>query len=452
MWLIDHQMNVKVGEEFGMYFARIPLKSSPHIVHDNALWIDWQTVLPPERCSYLMGNPPFVGKKEQSTKQKSDMDIVMSGIKGAGVLDFVCAWYVLATRYIKAASVGRDGRHEGIVATRCAFVSTNSITQGEQVGVLWSWLLAHEVKIQFAHRTFKWSNEARGKAAVHCVIIGFGEFDVDPKTIFQYDTVGGEPHAALAHNINPYLVDAVNVLLPKRAAPISDVAEIRYGSMANDDGALILDSDERAELLNVEPNAGKFVRPFIGGFEFLNSEKRWCLWLVNATPSELRQMPLVMNRVNKVRSFREGSGREETKRLSATPALFGEIRQPDSEYLFIPKVSSESRPIMPIGFIGHETIASGSALIVPFAQFFDFAVLQSAMHMAWMRAVAGRMKSDYQYSSQIVYNNFPWPENPTETQKQKIEEAGHAVLDARATFPDSSLADLYDRSPCRWYS
>jgi hypothetical protein len=445
MWLIDHQMNVKVGTEFGMYFARIPLKSSPHIVHGNALRIDWQNVLPPERCSYVMGNPPFVGKKEQSAAQKADMDIVTHGIKGAGVLDFVCAWYVLATKYIKSPSpFTGEGWGEVVAATRCAFVSTNSITQGEQVGVLWSWLLAQGIKIQFAHRTFRWSNEARGKAAVHCVIIGFGLGDVEEKTIFVYEDIRGQPHPVAATCINPYLVDAINIVLEKRGSPICKAPAICYGSMANDDGNLILNDVERQELIALEPASANFIKKYVGGFEFINDEDRWCLWLRDAKPAELKTMPRVLDRVAAVKKFRTSSSREETRRLGTTPALFGEVRQPDSAYLLLPKVSSESRPIMPIGFINQDVIANGSALIVAGAEKFHFGVLSSTMHMAWMRATAGRMKSDYQYSSQIVYNNFPWPDSPTATQKQNIETAAQAVLDARATFPDSSLADLYD--------
>jgi hypothetical protein len=435
MWLIDHQMNVMVGEEFGSYFARIPLRSSPHILNGNALTTDWATVLDPDKCSYIMGNPPFVGKKEQGPSQKAAMELVMRDLKGAGVLDFVCAWYVLAAKYCREASRAD---------LRCAFVSTNSITQGEQVAVLWGWLLAQDVKIHFAHRTFQWSSEARGKAAVHCVIIGFGLANPDKKTIFDYEDPRGEPQALLASNINPYLVDAPDVLVLKRSAPISGGATINYGSMANDDGHLTLSPDELTDLIRSEPAAKRFIREFIGGFEFINSEKRYCLWLQDASPSELKSMRAVMARVQAVKSFRQSSGRAETRALAATPSLFGEIRQPETEYLLLPKVSSEGRPIMPIGFVSKKVIASGSALVVPSADMFSFGVLQSTMHMAWMRAVCGRLESRYQYSAQIVYNNFPWPGNPSAAARSKVEEAAQGVLDARAAFPQSTLADLYD--------
>jgi N-6 DNA Methylase len=445
MWLIDHQMNVKVGTEFGMYFARIPLKSSPHIVHGNALRIDWQSVLPPERCSYVMGNPPFVGKKEQSAAQKADMDIVTYGIKGAGVLDFVCAWYVLATKYLKAPSrfMG-EGWGENVAVTRCAFVSTNSITQGEQVGVLWSWLLAQGIKIQFAHRTFQWSNEARGNAAVHCVVIGFGLHDLPEKTIFFYDDVRDKPHAVSATFINAYLQDAPEALVAKRMKPICAVPEMDFGSKAADFGFLTLSEIDREELVRKEPKAERWIRPMLGADEFLNGIKRFCLWLKDATPNELRALPLVMERVTKVRNARAVSVDENTRNWAAKASLFQADRQPTVEFLLIPKVSSERRPFIPIGFVDPSNIVNPSVLVVPNASHYHFGVLQSTMHMAWMRQTAGRMKSDYQYSNTVVYNNFPWPDSPTATQKQNIETAAQAVLDARAAFPDSSLADLYD--------
>ena len=433
MWLVDHQMNVRVSDEFGLYFARIPLKTSPHIVHDNALRVDWNEVLPAEICCYVLGNPPFVGKKEQSATQKADVEPLFGLLKGGGILDYVAAWYVKAAGYSKAN-----------ISIRCAFVSTNSITQGEQVGVLWGWLLAQSAHIHFAHRTFRWSNEASGKAAVHCVIVGFGLGDIQNKVIYDYDDIAGEPLAVNAKFVNHYLIDAPNVILGKRTVPICRVPEINYGSMANDNGHLILSREEYQAFIAFAPQASHLLRRYVGGHEFLNNEERWCFWLKDISPGELRRFPQLMERIDAVKRFRLASNRKETRALAVMPSLFGEIRQPCTDYLLIPKVSSESRPLMPIGFIQSRTIANGSALIIPDARKYEFGVLSSTMHMAWMRTTAGRMKSDYQYSAGIVYNNFPWPESPTDAQKQAIEAAAQGVLDARATHPGSSLADLYD--------
>ena len=447
MWLIDHQMNVKVGDEFGMYFARIPLTSSPHVVHGNALYIDWTSVLPPEQCSFVMGNPPFVGAKFMSDEQRLDVARVFGGMDNAGLLDFVCAWYVLATKYLKAPSPGqREGWDGGrtVEKTRCAFVSTNSITQGEQVGVLWGWLLAQGIKIHFAHRTFAWSNEARGKAAVHCVIIGFGLSDVPNKTIFEYDDIRGDPHALIVNNINPYLVDAPSVVLPRRSSPICSVPEIGIGNKPIDDGNYLFTGDEKDAFIKREPHAKKYFRRWLGAVEFINNIERWCLWLGNCTPGELRPMPEVMKRVQAVKTFRLASISAPTRKLAETPTRFHVENMPTTPYLVIPEVSSEKRQFVPIGYMQPETLSSNLVKIAVGAELFHFGVLTSTMHNAWIRFTCGRMKSDYRYSKDIVYNNFPWPENPTETQKQKVEGAAQTVLDVRAEFPESSLADLYD--------
>ena len=432
LWLVDHQMNVRVSEEFGLYFARIPLKTTPHIVNGNALRLDWAEVLPPERCSYVLGNPPFVGKQYQNAEQKVDLEMVTVGMKGAGVLDFVAAWYVKAASYIRGTQI------------RCAFVSTNSISQGEQVGVLWGWLLAQGIHIHFAHRTFQWSNEARGMAAVHCVIVGFAAFDTERKTIYEYDDVRSEPHALLAVNINPYLVAAPDIALESRRTPICNVPQIVFGSMPNDGGHLLMPDDEMKALLHVEPESKHWIRPFMGAEEFINSTARWCLWLADCPPQVLRAMPEIAKRVADVKAHRLASTRPTTRALAATPSLFGENRQPNSAYLLIPSVSSERREFIPIGFLSPNTIASNLVLLVPEAKLFHFGVLCSTMHNAWVRSVAGRLKSDCRYSNQIVYNNFPWPQAPAAVQYQRIEAAAQGVLDARAEFPDASLADLYD--------
>ncbi len=478
MWLIDHQMNVKVGEEFGMYFTRIPLKSSPHVVNDNALTVDWASVLPPERCSFVMGNPPFVGAKFMNDEQRQDVARVFTGMDNAGLLDFVCAWYVKAARYLRPSQMNpfsprekvADRPDEGKSAsqTRCAFVSTNSITQGEQVGVLWGWLLAQGIKIHFAHRTFAWSNEARGKAAVHCVIIGFGLGDVPNKTIFEYDDIRGKPHAVAANNINPYLVDAPDVVLPRRSSPICAVPEIGIGNKPIDDGNYLFTRDEKDAFVKREPQAKKYFRRWLGAAEFINNIERWCLWLGDCTPAELRAMPEAMNRVQAVKTSRLASKSPSTRKLAETPTRFHVEFMPDKPFMVIPEVSSERRPFIPFGFLEPSVLASNKLRIAADAQLFDFGVLSSTMHMAWTRYTCGRLKSDYQYSIYIVYNNFPWPDSPTATQKQKIESAAQAVLDARAEFMlpspspqpspggrgskgesasakgSSSLADLYD--------
>jgi len=399
-------------------------------------------VLPAERASYVMGNPPFVGAKFMDDAQRADTRTVFDGIANAGLLDFVAAWYVKAARYIQGQT------------TRCAFVSTNSITQGEQVGALWGWLLAQGVKIHFAHRTFSWSNEARGKAAVHCVIVGFGLGDVAAKTIYEYEDIRGEPHAVAAANINPYLVDAPDVVLPKRGKPISDTPEIKFGNQPIDGGHLILTDEERIDLLRSEPDTAPYVRLFLGADEFINGATRYCLWLKEAPPTLLRNSPFIRQRLEAVRNFRLESKRDATRELATTPAQFAFVSHPSTPYLLFPSVSSERRDYIPIGFMPAEVIASNLCLIVPHATSYHFGVLTSAMHMAWVRSVCGRLKSDYRYSAGIVYNNFPWPlcsscnaggtVAPSDKLRQSIETAAQAVLDARAAFPDATLADLYD--------
>lgn len=440
LWLMDHQMNLLVSEAFGNYFARLPLKKSPAIVHDNALRLDWNTVAPREQLSYVLGNPPFVGKQLQSVAQKADMARVFAGVRGAGVLDFVSAWYVVAANYIHGSSI------------RCAFVSTNSITQGEQVGVLWGELYRFGLHIQFAHRTFTWRSEARGTAAVHCVIIGFGCEANKPARLFDYEHPKADPHELRAENINAYLVDAPNVTLPNRRSPVCAVSPIVFGNMPNDGGNLLLPDSEKQRLLMHEPLAAKWIRPFLGAEEFINGLKRWCLWLEGIAPSELRALPEVGRRVAAVKAQREASDRETTRELAAFPTLFGEVRQPRGTYVLVPRHSSESRAFIPLGFVGPEVICGDSNLLLPDASVYEFGVLQSTMHMAWVRNVCGRIKSDYRYSAGIVYNNFPWPELSSAStadgagnkHRAAIEAAAQAVLDARAQFPSATLADLYN--------
>ena len=440
LWLVDHQMNLRVSEEFGLYFARIPLKTSPHITHGNALRLDWNAVLPAERCSYVLGNPPFLGKKEQATDQKADFDSVMGQIKSAGVLDFVTAWYVKAARYAKVQP-----------KISCAFVSTNSIVQGEQVGVLWSWMLAQGIHINFAHRTFSWSNEARGKAAVHCVIIGFGLQDQPNKLIYEYNDIKGKAHAVSAGRINPYLVDYADVLLQRRSHPICSTPRLIEGITPLDNGILTFTENEKVEFLKREPAAEKWMRPWLTGNDFINNNSNYCLWLSEATPAELKAMPHVMDLVNKVRVFRENN--KSSQGFANKPWLFRETTIP-ARYILIPKTSSERRRFFPMGFVDN-VVVTNSALYMDGGGIFEFGILSSTMHNAWIRTTCGRLKSDIRYSAGIVYNNFPWPDIPATLAPNKpltpvhkaqaaIEVAAQTVLDVRAQFADSSLADLYD--------
>ncbi|MGD9730751.1 MAG: DNA methyltransferase [Desulfamplus sp.] len=435
LWLMDHQMNLLVSEEFGLYFARIPLSSSSTIICGNALQIDWNDIIAAERLSYIMGNPPFVGYAYQNEQQKEDLKNVCSALHGAGVLDFVAAWYIKSAKMIQNTSI------------KCAFVSTNSITQGEQVGVLWSWMLSQGIKIFFAHRTFQWNSEAHGKAAVHCVIVGFSAEDISPKWLFEYEDIKGEAHQLQVKYINPYLIEASNILIEKHRKPIciNDAPKMMKGNAAIDDGNFLFSNEEEVkEFISQYPDSSHLVKVFMGSDELINSFKRYCLWLKNASPEEIRKNPLIKQRIENIKKFRAKSKKEATRKWADKPTKFMEDRQPDNDYLMIPVVSSESRKYVPIGFLSKEIIANYSSFTLPNATLYHFGVLTSLMHNAWMRTVCGRLKSDYRYSAGIVYNNFPWPQNPIEKQKKAIEDAAQGVLDARSQFPDSSLADLYD--------
>jgi hypothetical protein len=433
MWLIDHQMNIKVSNEFGQYFVRLPLKKSAKIVHSNSLRIDWETVVKKDQLNFILGNPPFVGKAYQDSQQKIDMQRIFAEVKGAGVLDYVTAWYIRAAQFIQNTNI------------RCAFVSTSSISQGEQVSILWQELFNnYKIKIHFAHRTFNWSNEAKGNAAVHCVIIGFGLKDNENKRIFDYLDIKGEPAEKKVKNINPYLVESGDLVILSRRKPILNAPEINFGSMPNDGGNLILTEMEKDELLKNEPESEKWIRPYTGAKEFLNGYRRYCLWLVNIQPHELKQLKEISKRVEAVKKSRSESKREATQKLANFPTLFGENRQPDTYYLAIPEFSSQRRKYIPIGFLPLDVIASNKIQLIPDATLYLFGLLTSEMHMTWMRYVCGRLKSDYCYSNAIVYNNYPFPENITDKQKQKVETCAQKVLDTRAKYPDSSLADLYD--------
>ncbi len=477
MWLIDHQMNMLISNEFGEYFVRLPLKKSAKIVHGNALQINWATLSSnaldisatnvniianePQThyetvniytknvntgvtatsdsfsgkavYDYIIGNPPFIGKSLQNESQKADMEKVFAGVKGAGVLDYVAAWYLKAAQQIQNTK------------TKVAFVSTNSVAQGEQTGILWNLLFSHySTKIHFAHRTFSWSNEAKGNAAVHVVIIGFASYDTTNKTIYEYEDIKGEPHAVKVRNINPYLVEGKDLVVLKRRRPISNVSEISFGSMPNDGGHFLFTDEEKNEFIKRESNAQKFIKPLISAHEFLNGEKRWCLWLKNIAPNELRELKEVNQKVEFVKNVRTESNREATKKLAEFPTLFGEDRQPKSDYILVPLHSSENRKYIPLGFFSNDNIANNSCSTIDNATLFHFGVLTSIMHMAWVKTTCGRIKSDFRYSNEIVYNNYPWPESPSDKQVKAIETAAQKVLDARTQFPNSSLADLYD--------
>lgn len=434
LWLTDHLMNLAVSAEFGQYFARLPLQKSPVIIQGNALHMNWRDIVLPELLTYLVGNPPFAGARVMSLGQKADIDRVFGALNGTSSLDYVSCWYWKAVDFIKD-----NPRIE------VALVSTNSITQGEQPGILWAALLARGVRINFAHRTFEWDSEARGKAAVHCVIVGFALFDRPDKVIFDYEFPKAEAQVISAKNINPYLVDGPEVTLPKRSRPISNEPAMTFGSMANDGGHLLLSDAEKDELLANEPNAVPYIRRFIQVDELLYGANRWCLWLADVLPQTLKEMALVLVRVKLVSAYRRESKRPATKKLADTPSLFGEIRQPSGPYLVIPRHTGESRRYIPMAYETPAVICGDANLMLRDATLYHFGILTSLMHMAWTRAVCGRIKSDYRYSIGIVYNNFPWPQ-PNPRQRQVIEAASKAVLDARACFPATCLADLYDVS------
>lgn len=433
MWLMDHQMNMRLAEAFGMYYARIPLRKSAKIIHGNALRLDWKAIVPSEQVSYILGNPPFIGKQHRSVEQNQDMDIIFNGVQGAGVLDYVCAWYMKAAAYMQQTKI------------KAAFVSTNSIAQGEQVGILWQTLFQqYHIKILFSHRPFAWTSEARGKAHVYVVIIGFAAFDEEKKAIYEYEKPTAAPHLVFVENINPYLVDSGDFVIVKRTRPLCKVPEIRFGNMPNDGGHLLMTDEEKNALVSTEPSSAQFIRPLVSAKEYLNNEKRWCVWLVDARPEEIRAHPEILDRVEKVRHYRLQSTRKQTTELAKTPALFGEIRQPESNYMLIPLVSSENRQYIPFGYFDERTIVNNSCACVPDANLYHFGVLCSHMHMVWMRYVCGRLKGDYRYSNEIVYNNFPWPESPTTAQMEKVEACAEAVLTVRKEYPAASLADMYN--------
>ncbi len=455
MWLIDHQMNQRLSEEFGVYFLRLPLQKAANILNANALRADWASLIKPriietyfydmgkkevagkveqvrDNYAYILGNPPFVGSRMMKDDQKRDLITVFDNIKNIGDLDYVSAWYIKSAKYIEGTTI------------KVAFVSTNSIVQGLQTSILWTPMLSkYKVKIHFAHRKFKWSNEAKGNAAVYCVIISFASYDTSSKMIFEYENIKGEPLRISVKNINPYLLDARDVLIGRQQNAICAVPEMHFGNMPADGGELLFTTEEKNKFIEKEPNALKYFRRFVGSQEYINKIERWCLWLEDIEPSELKKLKFVLERVQKVKQIREKSSRPN---LASIPHLFAQITQPKGvDYIIIPSVSSERRKYIPMGFEKSNVVASNLCLIVPNATFVHFGVLTSAMHMCWVKHVCGRLKSDFRYSKDIVYNNYPWPLNPTEKQTKLIEDCAQRVLGVRAEFPNSSLSDLYDQ-------
>ncbi len=486
LWLMDHQMNMIFSKEFGNYFIRLPLKKSAKIVNDNALRVDWNSLIfgtyydlsadnvnisivaepTPHyenvsikakyvnfidtnnlekeqqkyqtKFDYILGNPPFVGHHYQSVEQKKDMDIVFEGKKGFKVLYFFTAWYLKAFKYLNT--------NDSHFHTKVAFVSTNSIVQGEQIGLLWNDLITnYKISIHFAHRTFKWGNEAKGNAAVHVVIIGFSNFANSEKYLFEYEDIKGEPHKLKAKNISPYLVDTSNVIITNRSEPICSVPKMIWGNKPTDGGCLLFSNEtEKNEFLKKEPGAYQWIKPFVSGRDFLNNHLRYCLWLKDITPDKLSKLPEVLKRIECVRQTRLKSKAEITRLKATTPTLFAQISQPSSNYLAIPEVSSENRVYIPIAYLSKDVIASNKIQMLPNADFYVFGVMTSIMHVIWTKYVCGRLESRISYSNTIVYNNFPWPKDPSEKNKKRVEEKAQKVLDVRKEFVNSSLADLYN--------
>ncbi|MBQ9243076.1 MAG: class I SAM-dependent DNA methyltransferase [Proteobacteria bacterium] len=466
MWLVEHLMNREVGEWFGMAYADLPLKRSAHIIQGNALRLDWQELLKDDvkyaenlRFDYIIGNPPYIGARYMSAEQKDDLNKVFGNQKNAGNLDYVTCWVKRASDYMTYA-----------LHTRTAFVMTNSVTQGETPANLWQPLFDQGLHIDYAWRTFKWWNEGRGKAAVHCVIVGFSKSkDVPDKYILNEHSVitrGKETKQTVRQScrqINAYLVDAPCVSVMSRPKPLCDIPEIGIGNKPIDDGNYLFLDSEKEEFVRIEPASEKYFKRWYGSVEFINNRPRWCLWLGDCEPGDLRKMPECLKRVQAVRAFRLDSKSEGTRKLAEKPTRFHVENMPKDDYLLIPRVSSEKRNYIPIGYIKTGNLCSDSVHITTDATLYHFGILTSSVHMAWVRAVCGRLKSDYRYSKDIVYNNFPWPDlngaNGIDCAKRKAKESdedykkrmeakislcAEEILCARDNHPDSSLADLYD--------
>ncbi|MEZ7537202.1 methylase [Streptococcus salivarius] len=429
LWIAESQM---LEETKDIVFANIdflPLKSYTNIVEGNALEVDWNTVVPKDKLNYIIGNPPFLGARNMGDNQKKSVQAIFSTLSKNDVqmMDYVTCWFKKAAEFIFETSI------------QVALVSTNSIVQGAQVPILWKLLFEeYQIQINFAYQTFKWISDSLQQAAVHCVIIGFSQVNNPEKKLFTNSSF------IKVKNISPYLTETSNVLIESRNKPICNVPQMKFGNQPRDGGNFIFSDDEYQELIKANPQLSKWFRPYIGANEFINNIKRWCIWLKHASPVEIRNNKFIYDRVNAVREFRESSNAKTTQGYAKVPHLFAQLTQPDGvPYIIIPRVTSERRRYVPIGFMSPNEISSDAVQIIPNASLYDFGILTSNVHMAWMRTVAGRLKSDYRYSAKIVYNNFPWPE-VTDSQKEKILKTAQAILDARALYPDSSLADLYD--------
>lgn len=441
---MDHIMNNHLSLAFGKSYVRIPLKKSPRIVFGNALETDWSTALSADECTHILGNPPFIGHQWREPEQQEDMHRVWGRKGQVNRLDYVTCWFKRAVEYAQKNNQIKIG-----------FVSTNSISQGEQASILWSWLNEQSVHIYFAHRTFQWESEARGKAAVHCVIIGLTTTKPTTCTIYDYPDIKGEPVSSDVPRINAYLVNADHILIPARSHAPKGMPSLFKGSQPTDGARirkpgggyitrsnLILDNEEKIAATERDPRITKWLRPYVGGDELISGDHRWCLWLKGIQPEEIKSSPELQARLERVSEGRLLSPTASVKAAATTPWLFTQDRQPDSDYIGLPEVSSETRDYIPIGFLSSNVIASNKLQIIPHGQKWLFAILTSAMHMGWMRTVSGRLKSDYSYSP-TIYNSFPWPEL-TEKSKAKLTDSAQAILDARAEFCSSSLADLYD--------
>ena len=428
LWIAESQMMKETEDVVHMTLDFLPLKSYANIVEGNALRTEWADVIPRHELDYIMGNPPFVGARMMGAEQKDDVNAIFPGWKNAGNLDYVSCWYKKAADLMAGTSI------------RAALVSTNSVTQGEAVANLWKPLFESGVHIDFAHRTFRWDSEAKIKAHVHCVIVGFSTApNAAPKTLFTSE------RAQVVQNINGYLLDADNVFVESRSKPLCNVPEIGIGNKPIDGGNYLFTKEEMDEFLKIEPIAVKWFMPWYGSQEFINRCPRYCLWLGDCPPNELRKMPECMKRVEAVRQLRLASKSAGTVKLADTPTRFHVENMPKGTYIVVPEVSSERRRYVPMGFMTPDILCSNLVKIIPNATLYHFGVLTSNVHMAWMRAVCGRLKSDYRYSKDVVYNNFPWP-TPTDAQKAKIEQTAQAILDARTLYLDASLADLYDET------
>ena len=431
MWLIDHQMNMRVSEEFGQYFARLPLKKAAKIVHGNSLRINWEDVIPKTELSYIIGNPPFIGHQWRTKEQMNDMDLVFGKDSKSRRLDYVAAWFYKTSHFICKTKI------------RAAFVATNSICQGEQVPILWNKVFSDfSIEIHFAHQTFKWSNEAKGNAGVHVVIVGFASFPIKDKVLFGYEKVNAEAHSRIVNNINGYLAAGPNVFITNRGRPIHQYPSLFKGSQPTDGGYLILNELEKNHFIENNPNTSEWIKEYIGGAEFLRNKKRYCLWLKDCTPNKLNKMPLVLERLKLVTQSREQSPTKSVKAFAKFPTLFTQDRQPETDYLCLAEVSSENREYIPIGFLKKEIICSNKLQIIPKADLYMFGILMSKMHNVWTVYVSGKLESRISYSP-AVYNNYPFPNNTSDKNKEKVEAKAQKVLDVRLEFPESSLADLY---------